>query len=92
MSPEFRLRPSLSVFEAHPRMYPARVPGRVAGVQTPAFVERYAEAPSRPSARHERVAGVQTPAFVERDSISTCYQREGKVSPEFRLPAFVERA
>ena len=70
VSPEFRLRPSLS---AARRSGPTRtgVQSRVAGVQTPAFVERSsrmgrAHASPAPSC----VAGVQTPAFVERAPIS----------------------
>ena len=81
VSPEFRLRPSLSA-----RPAPARpaAPARVAGVQTPAFVERrsFRCPPQRTSSR---VAGVQTPAFVERCRQDDVARGALAVSPEFRL-------
>ena len=43
VSPEFRLRPSLSV---HPQRSIRPQHARVAGVQTPAFVERFEAMPS----------------------------------------------
>ena len=87
MSPEFRLRPSLSAGGA-PRPDPP--PGAsVAGVQTPAFVERSGSAstPIRPSGR---VAGVQTPAFVERSTSARCCATLWSVAG-VQTPAFVER-
>ena len=93
VSPEFRLRPSLSGAEA------ARGPNRgsargVAGVQTPAFVERSQGRPRGAGSRGACVAGVQTPAFVERRPPLTMYG-----SAEFlvgvagvQTPAFVERS
>ena len=64
MSPEFRLRPSLSVKARAEKS--AREAG-VAGVQTPAFVERRSHPSGRlPVPAIGRVAGVQTPAFAER--------------------------
>ena len=56
----------------------------VAGVQTPAFVER---SPSRPfRGRYPAgVAGVQTPAFVERARAIAFRIAILGVSPEFRL-------
>ena len=82
VSPEFRLRPSLSgVSSVDCR------PGvpRVAGVQTPAFVERASET-RRSSSTRTCVAGVQTPAFVERSSPRRWRRSSSRaVSPEFRL-------
>ena len=57
--------------------------GRVAGVQTPAFVERCRT--PRGASYRRGVAGVQTPAFVERFSAPTTVSRAMRVSPEFRL-------
>ena len=62
MSPEFRLRPSLSVSR---RTWTRPNRSGVAGVQTPAFVERF-RASTFDAMHRPRVAGVQTPAFVER--------------------------
>ena len=61
VSPEFRLRPSLSDGDGGDGRGAVV---RVAGVQTPAFVERGRRL-CRAAARSS-VAGVQTPAFVER--------------------------
>ena len=55
----------------------------VAGVQTPAFVERTSGGTSTPSAG--RVAGVQTPAFVERSPPTPGPRPARSVSPGFRL-------
>ena len=63
VSPGFRLRPSLSARYGHPLRLRA---GCVAGVQTPAFVERHRGRLSSKGGS-AGVAGVQTPAFVERD-------------------------
>ena len=67
VSPEFRLRPSLSDQDPGYRME-TRV--RVAGVQTPAFVERSCTF-ARAALSTVCVAGVQTPAFVERGRCRT---------------------
>ena len=101
VSPEFRLRPSLSAGD-EPRV---RRP-RVAGVQTPAFVERRraivspVSAPVSPEFRLRPslsgrnpyqssavacVAGVQTPAFVERAPRRLEQRERRPVSPEFRF-------
>ena len=86
VSPGFRLRPSLSdtTFGAIRCSF-----ARVAGVQTPAFVERRS---GRPSARRSwaRVAGVQTPAFVERSSSMGSFSFWPGVAG-VQTPAFVER-
>ena len=80
VSPEFRLRPSLSASSTAP--IPV-LSNRVAGVQTPAFVERPGDAPGSRSAR-----GV-SPEFRLRPSLSDCRARSTwtspPVSPEFRL-------
>ena len=86
VSPGFRLRPSLSV---RPARRGSIGGAGVAGVQTPAFVERGSSARWwwRPSC----VAGVQTPAFVERTR--TCGRScasPGRVAG-VQTPAFVER-
>ena len=62
VSPEFRLRPSLSGVGVVSVLLDG---GRVAGVQTPAFVERRPRTTSSVGSTCG-VAGVQTPAFVER--------------------------
>ena len=85
MSPEFRLRPSLSGPEERT---PRGVHAGVAGVQTPAFVERsWYLWVNAVGAQFGSVAGVQTPAFVERgtQSLSGTAVRGRAVSPEFRL-------
>ena len=82
VSPEFILRPSLSVAGQHPTYGGGR--GRVAGVYTPAFVERSSFAPT-PSPAARRVAGVYTPAFVERPRIGPATTADHGVSPEFIL-------
>ena len=88
VSPEFRLRPSLSVRR---RRHDEAIRGGVAGVQTPAFVERLPSDANR-WGRFGRVAGVQTPAFVERSSRArgTKFAR-GRVAG-VQTPAFVERS
>ena len=85
VSPEFRLRPSLS----GPGLPgPHRAARGVAGVQTPAFVERPWRSPQR--LQTMRVAGVQTPAFVERGA--PCSGRTGRTCVAgVQTPAFVER-
>ena len=80
VSPGFRLRPSLSDARRHGR--PAARDG-VAGVQTPAFVERGCGREAHP--RPLGVAGVQTPAFVERFAGCSWSARSWPVSPGFRL-------
>ena len=55
----------------------------VAGVQTPAFVERVCSG-SSPAAT-SCVAGVQTPAFVERSTAGWATTPIRAVSPGFRL-------
>ena len=86
VSPEFRLRPSLSELRSCGM---APVWGGVAGVQTPAFVER--PMGERVGTSSAGVAGVQTPAFVERDPPyampATYYEGVAGV----QTPAFVER-
>ena len=87
VSPEFRLRPSLSGRE---RRHPIASRKGVAGVQTPAFVERSS------TVRRDRgwsgVAGVQTPAFVERSRrFAQAGPRRGGVAG-VQTPAFVERS
>ena len=62
VSPEFRLRPSLSAPDGEDG---AGIVYGVAGVQTPAFVERSRLSPII-NTYARGVAGVQTPAFVER--------------------------
>ena len=81
VSPEFRLRPSLSDSRVEP-LGRARI--GVAGVQTPAFVER-SPSPARSPSRAQCVAGVQTPAFVERPKQQRYILHLLRVSPEFRL-------
>ena len=89
VSPGFRLRPSLSV---DPRLAAGRRPPRIAGVQTPAFVERRARRPAPPG-RASGVAGVQTPAFVERCRTIPPAGSGSPVSPGFRLrPSLSVRA
>ena len=88
MSPGFRLRPSLSVLVAV-RHVLELVEG-VAGVQTPAFVERSSR-PTRVVHRH----GV-SPGFRLRPSLSAVMARhrdaDGGVSPGFRLrPSLSDR-
>ena len=90
VSPEFILRPSLSGAAGHgDRLTDATC---VAGVYTPAFVERWTT--WRGAWRvSPRVAGVYTPAFVER----TRYPEPSKSSVTTAgvagvyTPAFVER-
>ena len=86
VSPEFRLRPSLSGNSDGSGPSARR---RVAGVQTPAFVERWT--PCGGSSRAGGVAGVQTPAFVERGLVrmSIWWPRLGVAG--VHTPAFVER-
>ena len=63
---------------------------RVAGVQTPAFVERLsATADPRPTPRG--VAGVQTPAFVERSGATGARCASTRCVAGVQTPAFVER-
>ena len=62
----------------------------VAGVQTPAFVERTTCATPSPPARR-RVAGVQTPAFVERAMTRAPARRANGCVAGVQTPAFVER-
>ena len=81
VSPEFRLRPSLSAPHGDRRR---RRHGGVAGVQTPAFVER-GKAKVVGALSMKRVAGVQTPAFVERSRRILPPSPPRLVSPEFRL-------
>ena len=86
VSPEFRLRPSLS--EAT-RGRGACDAGRVAGVQTPAFVERM-PVPKTIKTEEQGVAGVQTPAFVERRPAPRAAGSAACVAG-VQTPAFVER-
>ena len=81
VSPGFRLRPSLSALR--PGRHRGGAP-RVAGIQTPAFVERQWIELTRGLAGG-RVAGVQTPAFVERPSSFDAGGAHRPVSPGFRL-------
>ena len=81
VSPEFRLRPSLSVEMVELSEFGGR---RVAGVQTPAFVERRWRAVSSPA------PGGVSPEFRLRPSLSGDRQYRRRrpatgVSPEFRL-------
>ena len=69
MSPEFRLRPSLSVVIGDGYN---GIRGRVAGVQTPAFVERVSGS-SVPS-----IGGAVSPEFRLRPSLS------GRVGDQIR--------
>ena len=86
VSPGFRLRPSLS---ARSGARGSSAAPRVAGVQTPAFVERPSCA-RRVTRKSARVAGVQTPAFVERaPAPRTCRRPNGVAGVQ--TPAFVER-
>ena len=85
VSPGFRLRPSLSGRQHRRRAAEAH---RVAGVQTPAFVERPSS--SRRMPRTRCVAGVQTPAFVERGRRWWTAIWPGGVAG-VQTPAFVER-
>ena len=82
VSPGFRLRPSLSGAPA--RRWTSGATRGVAGVQTPAFVERLREGRHgcRPTSS---VAGVQTPAFVERATTGNGATTPRRVSPGFRL-------
>ena len=88
VSPEFRLRPSLSVeIDA----YTDRQVACVAGVQTPAFVERFGGAAGPSHAQDV------SPEFRLRPSLSGRARRRAlrphvPVSPEFRLrPSLSER-
>ena len=78
VSPGFTPRPSLSAGQQSAR---PRMPGGVAGVHAPAFVERTACSTSRPRGRS--VAGVHAPAFVERGSSSRRSNTACRVSPGF---------
>ena len=80
VSPEFILRPSLSGH--HRRRRHARAAG-VAGVYTPAFVERKQSKTGREPL--PCVAGVYTPAFVERRGPRQVAGMKETVSPEFIL-------
>ena len=81
VSPEFMLRPSLSVGRLR-RLLHGRC--RVAGVYAPAFVERV-ESVMSPASRSTGVAGVYAPAFVERGRRSRGVALDVLVSPEFML-------
>ena len=81
VSPGFRLRPSLSAGDA---VFLCGGAYCVAGVQTPAFVERF-HATSFQEYTRVGVAGVQTPAFVERPWIERWRRPSSRVSPGFRL-------
>ena len=64
----------------------------VAGVYTPAFVER-ARSSGHPARTAVRVAGVYTPAFVERTPAARRGRHPAPVSPEFILrPSLSEPA
>ena len=80
VSPEFRLRPSLSALSA---VIASAFVRSVAGVQTPAFVERSTRASSRTN------RAKVSPEFRLRPSLSGPHRgrdgRAGPVSPEFRL-------
>ena len=65
------------------------LPG-VAGVYTPAFVERLNN--SRGYSSLSRVAGVYTPAFVERTTKGGAQSRCGASVAGVYTPAFVERS
>ena len=80
VSPGFRLRASLSDRGDGERRAD---PDGVAGVQTPAFVERCDRTIDHSSPA--RVAGVQTPAFVERSGRWCTSGASRGVSPGFRL-------
>ena len=68
VSPGFRLRPSLSGPDRRDIDELAQSETSVAGVQTPAFVERIHALYGALMLGIPRVAGVQTPAFVERSA------------------------
>ena len=68
----------------------AAKPVRVAGVYTPAFVER-SRRPLPSAPRNPRVAGVYTPAFVERRSRASESQGQADGVAGVYTPAFVER-
>ena len=63
----------------------------VAGVYTPAFVERYLSR-SRFDRNARGVAGVYTPAFVERQRMFSCLRGGVTRVAGVYTPAFVERA
>ena len=76
VSPGFEPRPSLSDGQRYQHRCNAALGGRVAGVRTPAFVER-----TRNGGRSRAsVAGVRTPAFVEAPARP---RRLHRVSPGF---------
>ena len=82
VSPEFILRPSLSDRRRPPHSH--RPLAGVAGVYTPAFVERVAKY-SMVFQDQAGVAGVYTPAFVERAAWPRYGPAAAQVSPEFIL-------
>ena len=87
VSPEFILRPSLSEVATAVLSDQQR---SVAGVYTPAFVERRCQ-PGRSPFFPECVAGVYTPAFVERGArVEDLAATETRVAGVY-TPAFVER-
>ena len=88
VSPEFILRPSLSGCAIEAVRDETR---GVAGVYTPAFVER-ARKPSPASTSPGCVAGVYTPAFVERWSMAAWARWSGSSVAGVYTPAFVERS